>query len=203
MRLIAFLIPFCLSIHVGYAQQLNKRRILPYSNKKQTYISLKGGLTSTQIKYESAIHEYSFIELYGGLSLDRPISKNMSIETDILFSYFGTSHFIELPLKFKFFISPKTNILTGISPNFLLDALATDSMNTDLYGGTKVFGLSGLLGVQYYHTKHWFIEAYYSHGFISQFNNDLSNHKNGVRHTFRIGIGYILDFKWLKDLMVQ
>lgn len=190
MKFVLFLLFNISMLYHGYAQTSKKYKTLPYSTNKSTYISLKGGLTSSQIRYTTSTSNPTFAEIYGGLSFDNPISYNKSIEIDLLFSHFGSNHFIELPLIFKLFLSRKTNIITGITPNILMDALSEDP--SDVYSNLDVFGLSGLLGGQHYYTKKWYIEAYYSRGFITQFNDENAGHIDGIRDTFRIGIGYII-----------
>lgn len=190
MKLILLLIFNILMLGNCYSQTSKKHKTLPYSTKKNTYICFKGGLASSQIRYTTT-SKFTIADLYGGLSFDNPISYNKSIEVDLLFSYFGSSHFVELPLLFKFFLSKKTNILTGIAPNILVDALSPNP--SDVYSDLDVFGLSGLLGGQHYYTKKWYVEAYYSRGFISQFEDEEFNRRNGIRDTFRIGVGYILN----------
>lgn len=173
-----------------FSQTSRKFRTLPFSTKMKTYTNVKLGISSSHIRYKTSNSDIDNPNQWVGITFDKPFSYNNSIEFGVLFCYFESNHFLELPVLYKFFISRKTNLSAGVSPNILVDALSP--LPLENYSKTNVFGFSGLIGIQHYYSKKWFLELYYSRGFKTQFEQEDLNLINGVRDTYRIGIGYVI-----------
>jgi hypothetical protein len=183
---------FLLSFLTGSGQ--NKSKDLEPETKDhkhvKTIFGFKGGYNNSVIngrELSGAKTGYTGGELYGAFFADTRITKKISFENELLFSWTDDYHFIEIPLHLKFTFAGKWNVFAGPK----LDIIA-DKSNAYFESGRfdfRHFGVSGELGVQYNFTRWFFAETRYSKGFTKQVNDSWLDINGGKRNTFRIGAG--------------
>lgn len=199
MRIILFIMINVLTYCTSncYAQKLKTKNIenniFKYITEKNN-IRLIGGFATTIIRFDCHTLRSRGIELYGGVAIRNPIFYKNSLETGLVYSYvhtpyFKRCHFIEIPLKYIYTIVPKIRVYTGITPSILYNAHVETSINGY---ELQLFGLYGMLGVEYYFSRKWFSEISYSTGFISQFEDFAHNQGKAIRDYVRLGFGYVL-----------
>jgi len=149
----------------------------------RTTFGIKGGINNSHLSNISKSEGYSGIELYGSLFSETRLSKKWSFQNELLFSYTDDYLYLEFPFLLKYHINDKWAVFTGPKLDFILNN-DFEYINQEF----KTLGVSGVLGLEYKFSKHFFIEATYNFGFTKQIFSD--NLYSTTRKTFRVGIGY-------------
>ena len=179
-NLMTYLLLFsCLSMTI-VAQS---RKIEP---TKQTTFGFKGGFNKSVIngrEFGSCLARAGYVgyEMYGGLFSNTKLSEKLNLENELLFSYTDEYIFIEIPIHLKYKIREKWSVLLGPKMDFIPSKYANYEF--------EPMGISAELGVQYDINKRYFAELRISKGFTQQVNDFVLNIYDGVRNTFRFGLG--------------
>lgn len=148
----------------------------------QTSTSLKGGVNVSTLKNGSGFPK-NRAGFYGGVCLQIPINKKLSIQPELLYSSKGSMvnqalnsggyksnrfNYLNMPVLLNYKFDKKTEFLIGPEFGYLL------SVKSILVGGTAIdftkqylpkFDFSASIGVQYLITKNITIETRYNYGF--------------------------------------
>jgi hypothetical protein len=159
---------------------------------KPTYMGLKIGYNNSNMSGKDSNGEASGLlgnEFYLSLFKDTQLKEQLSLQTELLFSFTSDYHFIEIPITMKFKIYKKLDVFLGPKLDFLLDN--DNDRNEAPYYLFRNFGVSADFGIQYPLSDHFFAEMRYSIGFTEQLTRDVQlDINNATRNTFRIGVGY-------------
>lgn len=157
----------------SYAQETKEVRYI------NTTFGFKGGFNQSYVSTEFN-NGYEGLEAYGGLFLDNQLSKNWSVQNELLVSFTDSYIFIEVPILAKYNLNSRWSFFAGPKLDFLVnEPLAGENLNP--------LGLSAAIGTQYNIGKRFFLEARYSYGLTRQI--DVDDFIKGDRRTLRLGAG--------------
>lgn len=149
--------------------------------KNKTTFGFKAGANQSYLN-TSSDNGYSGLELYGGFFAETGLSKKVSFQYELLYSYTDDISFVEIPLLFKYHINNKWSFMAGPK----LDVIANKSIEGALY---EPLSVSISIGVQYNISKRFFAEGRYGLGLSKEIITD-SNSDTFSRNTLRLGLGY-------------
>lgn len=186
--------------------------------KMKPFFGLKAGLNAHPVKNRDSGSTYSFgYQL--GTTLNVPISPKFSFQPELLFQYIGSrygysnsysngsvtdesktkSHYLTLPLNFKYAISKKVGIELGPSINYLVSGTEKVTVTSNLSGVTTVdefnykvsegsdrLSFAANLGTEYYLNDQLYTGLRYTL-FISQYQSADDTLSNSV---FALSLGY-------------
>jgi len=143
--------------------------------------------TSARIKFDNgtSIVSNNELNLYLGFFIEKRISEKFRLRLEANFS---PSTPLEFPLLLKYNISNKFSLYGGIQ----LDYSPNGGSTTEAFKN-KEFGGSIVIGAELKLSKHWFLEARYTHGLTNQhriFNGFSTEPVFGKRSSFSLGIIY-------------
>lgn len=113
-------------------------------------------------------------------------------------------HGISVPLEAKYFIIPEFSVFAG--PTFNFNLASNTSLKTGSTQGDKVettdyltpFQVGGVVGVNYYIVKGFFVEARYNYIAPRPYDRVFGANDLGATNNIQVGIGYKFDRKSAK-----
>ncbi len=151
------------------------------SFKSKTIHGFKAGLNQSYLN-TSSDNGYSGLELYGGFFAETSLSRKISFQYELMYSYTDDISFLEIPLLLKYHLNDRWSFMAGPK----LDVIANKSIEGAIY---EPLSVSISLGVQYDISKRFFVEGRYGFGLSKQLITD-SNSNTFSRSTLRLGVGY-------------
>lgn len=171
----------------------------------------KGGVNFTNMTSDGFDDRNSRTGFHLGLLGEVPVSRNFSIQPEVLYSTQGTEastniagvnttgeyklDYIQVPVMAKFYIFSGVALEVGPSFNFLVEeevnytsGSTSGSMETDL-GST--FEFAGAAGLSFNIARSFFISGRYIHGFTDAFNSDNWDQDAVNNNGFQLGVGFM------------
>ncbi|WP_123962804.1 MULTISPECIES: porin family protein [Chryseobacterium] len=163
---------------------------LCYSQNYPLKFGIKAGWNYSNVNAIDEIGERSGYlsnggELFGGIALEKQISKKTYIQTSFLVSYTDRVTFLELPLYYKYNFYKKFSLLAGPKLNYIPD----DEISQP-YDFKRRVGISGDLGIDYKISNHFIIEGTVSKGFTKQYDDLILTYYDAKRNVYRLGVAY-------------
>lgn len=106
------------------------------------------------------------------------------------------AHMVSIPVLAKYFFTPSFSLYAGPSANLNLasSAKTTGLSSGDYTSNTKddvnMFQFGGMVGVNYYIYKGFFVEARYHALLPDYYKNSAVRAEYGTIHNFQLGVGY-------------
>ncbi|REC56252.1 hypothetical protein DRF62_04090 [Chryseobacterium piscium] len=163
---------------------------LCYSQNYPLKFGIKAGWNYSNVNAIDEIGERSGYlsnggELFGGIALEKQISKKTYVQTSFLVSYTDRVTFLELPLYYKYNFYKKFSLLAGPKLNYIPD----DEISQP-YDFKRRVGISGDLGIDYKISNHFIIEGTVSKGFTKQYDDLILTYYDAKRNVYRLGVAY-------------
>lgn len=152
-----------------------------------TVFGLKGGFNKSMIDGTDSYGGktgYRGLEIYGSLFADTRIAERTGVQTELLFSYTDSYHFIEIPVNVKVNLYKRFSVFAGPKMDFIVDNEPPDS-----YYYFKTFGVAFDSGLEFRLTNTLFSEFRYAYCITRQINDYGLDIRNARRSTLRLGLG--------------
>ncbi len=167
--------------------------IFTYSQKYPIKYGIKAGWNYSNVNAVDENSEPSGYlsnggELYGGIALEKQITKKSYIQSGFVISYTDAITFLEIPIYYKAYIYNNLSIIIGPKFNYI-----PDSEESQPYYFRKRFGMSGDIGMNYKISKYFIIEGIFSKGFTKQYDDLLLSYYHARRDVYRIGLIYLIN----------
>ncbi|SIQ09656.1 MULTISPECIES: porin family protein [unclassified Chryseobacterium] len=175
----------------------------PLTSSSKIKFGLKAGLNVSNLSNMDMNSKAGF---YGGAFVNIPVSKDFSVQPEVLYSAAGAKEkggsnaklnleYLSVPVMFQYKALPNLYVEAGPQFNFLIDARLKKSASTGaLKNATQSFDFGIGLGAGYYFTKNIGINLRYNAGLSDivktkyQYGYDREGSvKNGV---FQVGVNY-------------
>ncbi|GEN76240.1 PorT family protein [Chryseobacterium hagamense] len=164
--------------------------VFTYSQKYPLKYGIKAGWNFSNIyaideKGEPSGYLSNGGELYGGLVLEKQITKRSYLQSGALVSYSYVITFVEAPFFYKYNFYKKLSVIGGPK----LDYIPDEQYNHSLYFKRRM-GVSANFGVDFEIFKKINIEVYYSKQLVKQYDDNILTFYDAKRDVFRIGVAY-------------
>lgn len=186
----------------------------PYLSHGQVKVGIKSGANISTITrlYRDPKNKLGW---YAGVAFIIPIDRNVSLQSEILFSSKGVSviptvppsyessknklqfNYVNLPILISYGIDKRTKLVIGPELGYLLSVRhrnQTTVFKSDFYYPKK-FDIGIVIGAGYLLIKRCKIELRYSYGFKTMHYRDITGtytREGGANRTFEIGLNYLL-----------
>lgn len=137
-----------------------------------------------QSPYSQAALGYYGLTVYEKFLPEIQLGTNLSVRSQMVFSYTENYHFIQLPLHVRYQLNDKWSVFTGPKLDTFLD-------RTGRYGDAfNAFGTAIDVGLRYDATENIFAEISYSYSLSNQSTNAAYPFYAGQKSTLQIGSGF-------------